>query len=270
MRLDDMLRVDHVSFAYGDRVVLTDVSLHVQPGEMVGVIGPNGSGKSTLLRLVCGLLRPSHGRIVIGQDDLTRLTREELARRVAVVPQNVSLPDNFTAGEIVLLGRTPHLGLFQSESRRDLSVTERALQLCEARPLAERRVGELSGGERQRVVIARALAQEPQLLLLDEPTSQLDISHQMGILNLISDLGRAQRLAILAVFHDLNLAAQYCDRLAVLRGGRILAEGTPKDVITAEIVEAAYGAEVCVVPHPRNGLPVALVAGGNGRSRKEL
>ncbi|MCL4464422.1 MAG: ABC transporter ATP-binding protein, partial [Chloroflexi bacterium] len=192
---------------------------------------------------------------------LGQLSRGELARRMAVVPQNPHLPEAFTAWELVLLGRTPHLRLFQAEGPRDAAVARQALETCGVWDLAEHRLGEMSGGEVQRVVIARALAQQPSLLLLDEPTSHLDINQQAAIMDIIAGLARERGLAVLAVFHDLNLAAQYCNRLIILREGRVLVEGQPGEVITPANVGAAYGAEVCVVPHPRNSLPVALVTG---------
>ncbi len=264
-----VLQVEGVSFSYGDRPTLTDVCLVAQAGEIVGIIGPNGSGKSTLLRLVAGVLRPQQGRIAIAGEDLRRLSRVQTAQRVAVVPQSPHLPDSFTAWEVVLLGRTPYLRLLQSEGPRDFAAVQRAMEICGVWQLAERRMGDLSGGERQRVVIARALAQEPQLLLLDEPTAHLDINHQTAILDLIAALGREQGLAVVAVFHDLNLAAQYCQRLVILRSGQVLAEGTPREVITPQNISMAYGTTVCVVAHPHNQLPVALVTGNNHRERTE-
>ncbi|MHB1417937.1 MAG: ABC transporter ATP-binding protein, partial [Chloroflexota bacterium] len=227
-----LLRVENLTFAYGLRHVLQGVSLEAKAGEVVGVLGPNGCGKSTFLRVVSGVLRPAAGRVLVEGDDLSRLSRAMVAQKVAVVPQSPHLPDGFTAWEIALLGRTPYLRLLQAEGQNDFAIVRLALELCGALDLAERRMGDLSGGERQRVVIARALAQEPSLLLLDEPTSHLDITHQMAILDLVSTLSREQRLGVVAVFHDLNLAAQYCHRVALLGGGRIIAEGTPEAVIT--------------------------------------
>mgnify|MGYP005844416359 CR=1 FL=1 len=262
-----LLQVEGLSFAYDARPTLSEVSLQARAGELVGVLGPNGSGKSTLVRLISGVLRPAAGRVLVAGDDVSRLSRAEAARRIAVVPQSPHLPDSFTAWEIVLLGRTPHLRLFQSEGPRDFAAVRRAMEVCGIWELAGRRVGELSGGERQRVVIARALAQQPSLLLLDEPTSHLDINHQTSILDLIAAIGRDEGLAVVAVFHDLNLAAQYCHRLLVLRAGRVVAEGPPRAVITVENVALAYGAPVCIVSHPHNGLPVALVTGNNHKTK---
>ncbi|MHB1133697.1 MAG: ABC transporter ATP-binding protein, partial [Chloroflexota bacterium] len=259
-----------LSFAYNGRPTLAGVNLLAHAGEIVGIIGPNGSGKSTLLRMISGVLRPRTGRVSIGGQALAELSRGELARRVAVVPQNPHLPGAFTAWEVVLLGRTPYLRPWQGEGKRDLEIARQALRTCGVESLAEHRVGELSGGEVQRVIIARALAQEPALLLLDEPTSHLDINQQTAIMDLVASLAMERGLAVVAVFHDLNLAAQYCRRLVILRAGSVLAEGPPEAVITPETVAAAYEADVCVVAHPRNKLPVALVTGKSRGTEGEL
>jgi len=258
-----VLQVANLSFAYGNWQVLADVELRVRAGEIVGIIGPNGAGKSTLLRAISGVLRPDEGRIIVCGDDIAQISRVELARRVAVVPQSANLPESFTAIEIVILGRTPHLRLLQSEGPSDLAVVRRAMESCGILELADRRIGELSGGERQRVVIARALAQEPKLLMLDEPTSHLDINHQAAILDLVASLAEERELGVLVVFHDLNLAAQYCHRLVILKTGRVVATGPPEKVITADTVALTYDARVCIVPHPHNNLPAALIVGRN-------
>ena len=261
-----ILQVGGLSFAFGARPTLKDVNLSVSAGEIVGVVGPNGSGKTTLIRLICGVLRPQGGRILVSGDDVTKLPRSTLAKRVAVVPQSPLLPPSFTAGEIVLLGRTPHLRLLHAEGAHDLAVVKHAMEVTRTLEFADRRVGEISGGELQRVVLARALAQEPALLLLDEPTAHLDINHQTAILDLIAQLAREQKLAVLAVLHDLNLASQYCQRLVFLHDGHVVADGPPAEVLNAENVSLAYGTEVCIVSHPHNQLPVALVTGkSNGQ-----
>ena len=259
-----LLQAEGLRFSYGRRPVLADVSLTLRAGEMVGVVGPNGSGKSTLLRLISGVLRPSAGRLYFKGKSLADLGRRELARRMAVVPQNPHLPESFTVEEVVLLGRTPHLGLLQGEGPRDLAAAHRAMELSGITGLAGRRVGELSGGERQRTLIARALAQEPSILLLDEPTAHLDVSHQIGILDTMARLSSESGLAILAVFHDLNLAAQYCDWLIILSQGRVLAAGPPQEIITTANIRTAFGADVLVLAHPINDLPVTLVTRRNG------
>lgn len=255
------LLVEDVSFSFGSKPVLSGVGLRAGRGEVVGIIGPNGSGKTTLMRVISTVLKPRQGRVLIDGRDAARLSRGEVARKLAVVPQSPHVPGSFTAWEVVLLGRTPHLRLFQSEGPRDYEVVHRSMELTDTRRLAHRRIGELSGGELQRVIIARALAQEPIVLLLDEPTSHLDVNHQMAVMDLVVELNRRAGLAVLVVFHDLNLAAQYCHRLAILRDGRVLAEGRPDEVITPANIAAAYGAALQVVPHPDNGLPMVVVTG---------
>lgn len=257
-----------VSFCYGCRIVIDRLSFALRAGEMVGIVGPNGAGKSTLIKGLSGVLPPSRGRILVRRPgasvakEMGQVKRPELARTLAVVPQQANLPESFTAGEVVLMGRTPHLGLLQAEGPRDWGAVWRAMALTDTVHLAERRIGELSGGERQRVVIARALAQEAPVLLLDEPTTHLDLCHQLALLDLVQRLRHECGLAVGAVFHDLNLAAQYCDRLVMLMEGRSYAEGTPAEVITSANVSRVYGARVCILPHPSNGLPMTVVAPG--------
>ncbi|MCL0093485.1 ABC transporter ATP-binding protein [Dehalococcoidia bacterium] len=261
-----MLKLENVTLGYDRRTVLSDINLEVAPGELLGIIGPNGSGKSTLIKGICHLLTPKNGRVFIDGRDAASMGRSELASLVAVVPQTATLPEAFTGFEIVLMGRTPHLGLLRYESRSDFDIAWQAMEITKTQPFAERRVGELSSGERQRLTIARALTQEPKLILLDEPTAHLDINYQIETLDLVKDLCQEHDLAAIAALHDLNLAAQYCDRLIMLNGGGIHAEGSPKQVITAQHIKAVYGAEVCVYPHPFNALPATLIIPGDGRS----
>jgi len=262
------LRLQEVSLGYGARLVLDHVSLEALPGQLLGVVGPNGCGKSTLIRGITRLLPSRTGTISIGGRDVTRMKSGELARVVAVVPQNAVLPDLFTALEVVLMGRAPHLGRFRYEGNRDFAIAQRAMELTDTAALSHRRVGELSGGERQRLCIARALAQEPRLVLLDEPTAHLDISHQVGTLDLVSNLCREHDLAALATFHDLNLAAQYCARVVILSAGVVYCKGAPAEVITADNIKDVYGAEVCVMPHPVSGLPQVVVL-PDGQEKRE-
>lgn len=259
------LDIHGLTFSYGERCVLKKVSLSVSPGETLGVIGPNGSGKSTLIRVISRVVPLVTGCVSIDGTDLCRLSRSQLARRIAVVPQAPTLPEAFTVLEIVMMGRTPHLGFLRSEGPRDLGVVERAMEVTNTSALAERRIGELSGGERQRVVLARALAQEPQVLLLDEPTAHLDINYQVSLLDLVDRLKHEQGLGVLLVLHDLNLAAQYCQRLLLLHRGEVFTRGTPAEVITEANVRAVYGAQVCILPHPVNLLPTTIVMRGDGR-----
>lgn len=253
------LRLQQVSLGYGRRTILKDASFEASPGEVLGIIGPNGSGKSTLIRGMTRLLIPSSGQIFIDGHTIDQLKHSDLAQLVAVVPQNAVLPELFTAVEVVLMGRTPHLGLFRYESDKDLAIVQKAMEATNTAHLAERRVGELSGGEKQRLVIARALAQEPKIILLDEPTAHLDINYQIETLELIDQLCRSQNLAVVIALHDLNLAVQYCDRLVILNGGTIHSQGTPEAVVTAQTIKEVYGADVYVYPHPVNKLPATLI-----------
>ncbi|MFC1949910.1 ABC transporter ATP-binding protein [Chloroflexota bacterium] len=258
------LEVENLGLAYDRNVVIRDLSFRVMPGEMVGLIGPNGSGKSTIIKALSHVIRPFAGRVLIDSRDIARIPRMELARLLGVVPQMSLLPSTFTAFEMVLMGRNPHLGLLQYEGERDMAITWQAMEKTATQSLAERRVGELSGGEIQRIVIARVLAQEPKSILLDEPTSNLDISHQVDILNLIKNLCRSNNLTVIVTLHDLNLASQYCDRLILINEGRVYAQGTPTEVITARNIKEVYGSEDCVYTHPVNGLPVVLLKSSDG------
>ena len=262
------LKVENLSLAYGRHVVMKDLTFQVTPGEMVGLIGPNGSGKSTVIKAISRVIPPYSGKILADGKDVTKIPRAELARLIGVVPQMPLLPSTFTAFEIVLMGRNPHLGLFQYEGAGDMEITWQAMGRTNTQSLAERQVGQLSGGEIQRLVIARVLAQQPKSILLDEPTSNLDINHQVEILDLIKSLCREENLAVVITLHDLNLAAQYCDRLILINHGPAHAQGTPGEVINAKNIEEVYGAGGCVYAHPVNGLPTVLLQAGNSRGNR--
>jgi iron complex transport system ATP-binding protein len=260
------LEMQKVTLGYDRDPVTEDISLKVSPGEMVGLIGPNGSGKSTIIKALSHIIRPRSGRITVGGRDIARIPRRELACMVGVVPQLPLLPSTFTAFEIVLMGRNPHLGLFQSEGRRDWALARQAMAKTSTELLADRHVNELSGGEIQCLLIARVLVQETKAILLDEPTANLDIGRQVEILDLIRGLCTENHLAVLAAIHDLNLAAQYCDRLLLINERRIHAEGKPAEVITDKNIKEVYGAENCVYTHPVNGLPTVLLGAHRSRS----
>ena len=250
--------------------VLHDVSLRVDGGRVVALVGPNGAGKSTALRIGSGVLRAHTGSVVLQGTPIAQLSPGELARRVAVVPQETRTPFGITARELAELGRTPHLRLLTGPSERDRAIVDWALQVTGARELAHRFADELSGGERQRVVLARALAQQPQLLLLDEPTANLDLHHQVAALELVRRLAREEGLAVLAAVHDLQLAALYCDEVVLLRDGRVCQQGTPEDVFTVAQLREAFEQEVALAAHPTHGVPlVAVVPDGQAR-RLEL
>ena len=265
-----MIELSHVTLGYDHRAVLSDVSVRVGEGRIVGIIGPNGSGKSTLIRGITRLIRLFSGDIFVDERDLRSYRREEIARLIATVPQNPVLPEAFTAFEVVLMGRTPHLGLIRSEREKDRRIAWQAMEATQTQFLADRMVYELSGGERQRLVIARALTQQPRILLLDEPTAQLDINHQVEILDLIKDLSLERGLTVVVALHDLNLAAQYCCWLVMLSEGRVHSEGPPAQVLTAGNIKDVYGAEVSVQPHPINKLPMTVITRGESRVGRGL
>lgn len=226
-------------FSYGKATVLRGVSIQVQPGEIVGLIGPNGAGKSTLLHLLCGYLRPAMGSVVLGGHDAASLTRHDLARQVALVPQFADLSFGYRVLETVLMGRHAYGGLSVFDSREDLEQAYQALQEVDMTNLAERPVTELSGGEQRLVLIARALAQQSPTLLLDEPLAALDPKHQWQILTLLKSQA-VQGRAILATFHDLTAAARWCNRLVLLHQGQVLAEGAASHVLQPNLLETAY------------------------------
>lgn len=264
VRLPATLCASQVTFAFNGKPVLQQVDLTIKAGKMIGVIGPNGAGKTTLIKLLSRLLLPCSGQIQLNGNDLSRWQPARLARMLAVVPQDANLPPAFTAWEIVLMGRTPYLGWLGREGERDRAIARQAMQQTDTWHLAQRLIDQLSGGERQRVLIARALAQEPQILLLDEPTAHLDISFQVETLSLIVRLVRQLQLAALVILHDLNLAAQFCDELVLLHRGQIVAQGSPAQVLDAALLRQVYGTEITVMPHPCNGLPVVLTVCPSG------
>ena len=245
-----------VSVTLGGQRVVAAVDLELGPGEWVCLIGPNGAGKSTLLRAIAGLV-PFEGEILVDGEPVASLGRRDVARRLAFVPQSPLLPPDFPVGEYVLLGRTPHIGPFGSESAHDVAAARRALDRLELRAFADRRLHTLSGGEQQRVVLARALAQEAPLLLLDEPTTALDIGRQQQALELVAELRAQGPLTVLSAMHELTLALQYADRLALLSGGRLVAAGAPAEIATESLLAEHYGADIQVIENDDG--PVAVV-----------
>jgi iron complex transport system ATP-binding protein len=238
------LRATGVSVRLAGRLVLDGVDVEVAPGAWVSVIGPNGAGKSTLVRALVGTVATVAGTVTIDDHTLGQLGRRGWSRRVAVVPQAPVIPPGTTVHDYVLLGRTPHLGPLGREGAADLAVVHRVLSDLDLVAMADRTLSSLSGGERQRVVIGRALAQEAPVLVLDEPTTALDIGHQQDVLELVDQLRRERGLAVLATMHDLTMAGRYSDRLVLLEGGRVVAEGTPAEVLTEEVVARFYRARV--------------------------
>lgn len=262
-----MLKLDSLSVSYNGEPILSDISLSVSSGEILSVIGPNGAGKTTLIRAVSGVIPLQNGKIWVDGIDLASLHPIQRARYLAVVPQARNLPSAFTIFQSVLLGRTPYLGWLGRASDSDYRIVEQALEQTRLTSIAQRRVGELSGGEQQRVLLARALAQDTPILLLDEPTTHLDLEHQAGFLNLLRELTIQKNLSVLIVLHDLNLAGLYADHVALLVNGRLHLSGKPAEVLTAQNLSAVYHVPVNVVPHPEYGTPLILPDGKSKRDR---
>ncbi len=246
------------------KTLLDGVDLEAHHGQMVGLIGPNGAGKSTFLRAISGVLRVQGGSVHLDGADLGSLTSREVAAGMAIVPQIMPYTHGFTAMELVLMGRYPHLGRFQIEGREDTRIAKESMHLTETEQFADRTLDTLSGGERQRVIVSRALAQQPRILLLDEPTANLDVLHQLKVLGLVRDLVDDGLTAVAAI-HDLTMAARFCDRLVMLSEGRVLAEGTPDEVLTPKRIAGAFGVEVGVYRDPNTGsLAISLIGPAHG------
>ncbi len=257
-----MLEIQALSAGYGSRLALENINLTIHNGEVVSLVGPNGAGKSTLIRSISGVLQPLPGaKILVNGMDQIQLSQKLRARSMAVVPQARNLPDTFTVRETVLLGRTPYLGWLGKPSEQDLERVEWALETTDSLSISERFMGELSGGEQQRVLLARALAQDTPILLLDEPTAHLDLHYQSSLLSLISRLAAERRLAVLMALHDLNLAAVFSSRVALLVKGHLQAVGNPTEVLTSEHLRKAFQVELQVISHPEYGVPLILPDG---------
>jgi iron complex transport system ATP-binding protein len=245
----------NINFSYETKLVMDDVSFSLDDAQILAVIGPNGSGKTTLLKIINGTYFPASGSISVDGRDTRQWSRREIARIVAIVPQETAAIFPFYAEEIVLMGRFPHLKAWGFESNKDYNIIREAMEKTDSLAFARRPFNELSAGERQRVLIARALAQEPKILLLDESTVFLDIKHQVQFLALLRQLSREQHLTVVFVTHDINLAAQNADRIILLYNGKNYAIGTPAEVITAQTIKEVYDVDVGVDANPQNGLP---------------
>jgi iron complex transport system ATP-binding protein len=254
-----MLSIRALSFSYNSKPALSDISLDVKDGEILAVIGPNGAGKTTLIKAVSGVLRPQTGKVLVSGRDVSVMDPARRARLMAVVPQARKLPPDFTVWQTVQMGRTPYLGWLGKLSQEDFGYTQQALKQTALLAYAGRRIDQLSGGEQQRALLARALAQDCPILLLDEPTAHLDLHYQSDLLNLIRRLATEQELAVLMALHDLNQVAQYADQVALLLDGRLQALGTPEEVLTSDNLTRAYQVPLHVVPHPYHGTPLILV-----------
>ena len=245
-----VLRAKNIIHRYDEKEVLKNISFSVPEKGFVGIIGPNGSGKSTLIKILSRGMKPSAGNVYYREEDIFKLNTKFVASKIAIVPQDEASIFPFTVFETVLMGRAPYIKRFSWETREDVEIAESAMKLADVKNLRDRNIDELSGGERQRVIIARALAQMPKGLLLDEPTSHLDINHQYDILELIRKLNENAGITVIMISHDINLASKYCKELVMLKNGRIFVQGPAKKVVTKKIIKEVYGVDVNLVKVP--------------------
>ncbi|GAA0188205.1 ABC transporter ATP-binding protein [Streptomyces thermocarboxydus] len=263
------LSAENVTLAYDQRVIAEQLSVEIPDHSFTVVVGPNACGKSTLLRALSRMLKPSAGRVLLDGQAIHSLPAKKVARTLGLLPQSSIAPDGITVGDLVARGRYPHQSLLRQWSPEDERVVRESMARTGVADLAERYVDELSGGQRQRVWIAMALAQETPLLLLDEPTTYLDIQHQIDVLDLCADLHEEQGRTLVAVLHDLNHAARYATHLVALREGRVVAQGAPKDIVTAELVEEVFGLRCQIIDDPETGTPLVVPAARASRTRAE-
>lgn len=259
--MEERLKIENLKFSYCSDEILKDINLNVKNGEFVGIIGPNGSGKSTILKNIYKALNPSSGNIYLDNEDISKMNYKHMANKLGVVGQENQIPFDFSVEEIVAMGRTPHKKLFELDTDEDKKIVVEALEKIGMKDMAKRSFRNLSGGEKQRVIIARALAQESDFLVLDEATNHLDISYQLSIFDFVKSLG----ITVISAIHDLNISALYCDRIYVIKEGEILFKGTPEEVFTSENIEEIYGIKSEVNIQPKTGkisisyLPESLI-----------
>jgi len=256
-----MLSIRSISVNYGETEIIRDVSFNVESGEVVSLIGPNGAGKTTMIRAISGVIPLRSGSVHVVSGDLSALSITQRARLLAVVPQARRLPPAYSVQQAVLMGRTPYLGWLGNPSKNDYEKVKWALDRTQITELTERRVEELSGGEQQLVLVARALAQDAPVVLLDEPTAHLDLQHQATILDLVRTLAQERNLAVLMSMHDLNLVSLYSDRIALIGDGCLHAFGTPKEVLNPQLLSDIYQVPLHVIPHPHQDIPLVLLNG---------
>ncbi|WP_063795374.1 MULTISPECIES: ABC transporter ATP-binding protein [Streptomyces] len=261
------LIADDVTLGYDQRVIASELSVEIPDNSFTVIVGPNACGKSTLLRALSRMLKPSAGRVLLDGSVIQSMPAKKVAKTLGLLPQSSIAPDGITVGDLVARGRYPHQGLLRQWSSDDERIVNESMEATGVRELAERYVDELSGGQRQRVWIAMALAQQTPLLLLDEPTTFLDIQHQLDVLDLCADLHEEQGRTLVAVLHDLNHAARYATHLIALRDGAVIAEGAPSDIVTAELVKETFGIDCRIIEDPETGTPLVIPAGRSGRGR---
>lgn len=253
--MEQVIDIKGIDFRYDEREVLEDISISVKPGSFVSIIGPNGSGKTTLLKCLSGVFTPERGSIKLKGKEIHKYSKRELARFLAYVPQSSSVDFGFSVMDIVLMGRAPYMGPFQSESPEDIRIADEAMNMTNILKLKDKKITEISGGERQRVIIACALAQTPEIILLDEPVSNLDIQHQIEVMGILKRLCIEKAMTVVIVLHDLNLAAEYSDTIMLLKDGKVLCSGVPYEVITEKNIESAYETSIYMTQNPISGNP---------------
>jgi iron complex transport system ATP-binding protein len=254
-----MLKIKDLTFSYDrSQEVLKNVNIEIKKGEFIGIVGPNGCGKTTLVNILSRVLERQKGKIQLNGAELNTIPQNEIARLIAVVPQESMFEFEFTAMEIVLMGRLPYLSRFQLEGEKDRKIAENAMKKTKCWKFRDKYIKNLSGGEKQRVIVARALTQEPEYLLLDEPTSHLDMNFQFEVLDLIAKLNRKKGVTIISVFHDINLASKYCTRLLLMKDGRIIADGPPRTIINHKNMSKIYDFNIILKRHPKEGYKYIL------------
>lgn len=254
-----IIKIKDLQWNYNEKKVLQDINLEIEKGKFYSIIGPNGSGKTTLLKNIARIMEPKRNTVLIDGKDIIGFKNKELARKIASVPQNTEINFEFSSHDVVMMGRTPYLSRFEVEKSTDEAIVKEAMETTNTWELRNKSINELSGGERQRVIIARALAQQPDIVLLDEPVSHLDIHHQVRIMDNIKTLNQNKNFTVIAVLHDLNLAAQYSDTLVLLHQGKVVALGTPEQVITKKNIKEVYDMDVYMMKNPSNNKPHMII-----------
>lgn len=249
------IKIDNLNWSYDEKKILNSITLNIEDGKFTGIIGPNGSGKTTLVKLISKLLKSDKNTVSVNNKDLTHTKIHDLAKVMALVPQSSEVVYEFTVLEVVMLGRTPHLGRFDRTSKADYEIVKKAMQDTDTWQYKDRFINQLSGGERQRVIIAKALAQEPKILILDEPVTYLDVHHQIQVMDLIKKLSESRRITIVTILHDLNSALKYCDYVALLNDGEVYKYGIPKEVVTVNNIKSVYDIDVHMIKHPITNTP---------------
>lgn len=248
------LEIVELQFGYEQNLILKGVNFSLQEAKLTVILGPNGSGKTTLVKLMSKMMAPDAGHIYLNLSDLSKMPQKELSRSMAVVPQNTAVEFDFTVREIVAMGRYPHLKRFEQESPTDWHIVDEAMAATDVLQFKDRPINALSGGEIQRVIIARALAQKPKILVLDEPISHLDIQHQIELLKLVKHLAQQQNITVVMILHDLNFAMAFADHVIVMHDGKIAAEGSPEEVLSPDLIKTVYGVETCLIKNPITGM----------------